>query len=241
MEKQYFKGFIRAVKSLVKDSEYFGSENIIEERAFLAWDKEDAKQVLKRLHPQFFQDGKVYTKETKDQAQFFYVVIYPLNNNEIEKLNKPWNCSHCGTEHESEYFERPHIEYNRHYMNKMFCDRDCFKDHEREIYKLIEFPDDPSYINKNGIEYIYKITEKSTGKCYIGKTKNEPFFRWWNHLRHSPSPFGIYFRNTELTDWTFEVLEITHELAEKIFEVESKYIREYNSIENGFNTIISKK
>jgi hypothetical protein len=104
--------------------------------------------------------------------------------------------------------------------------------------------DDLNYVKKDSVNYIYKITEKKTNKCYIGKTRNAPFFRWWNHLTHSTSPFGIYLRNnSKLSDWTFEVLDILPpNLSDKeVMEVESNYIREYNSIDNGYNTLISSK
>ncbi len=90
---------------------------------------------------------------------------------------------------------------------------------------------------------VHKITEKATGKCYVGKTRNAPFFRWWNHLTHSSSPFGIYLRNTKLSDWTFEVLiQLPADIPDtEVFKVESEYIQKFDSINNGYNTLISNK
>ena len=88
-EIKYFKAFIRVVKSLavVKDnfgySNPFDSVEVLREPLIEAKDKSVVKQVLLEKYPQFFQNGKVYEKETKDQAQFFYVVIFELYKQRI--------------------------------------------------------------------------------------------------------------------------------------------------------------
>lgn len=207
--------------------------------------KEEVKQYLLKAYPQFFQNGKVYEKETKDQAQFFYTVIYPLYNYEIEIINEgEWICVQCGQVHENKYISRPY-KNERLYGEKLFCSEtdDCVTKYKKELYKNVDMPDDEAYIKKDSPNYIYKVTEKSTGKCYIGKTRNAPFFRWWNHLTRSSTPFGIYLSSTVLSEWTFEVLEVLpSEMKDaEIFEIESKYIIQYDSINNGFNTLISKK
>lgn len=75
------------------------------------------------------------------------------------------------------------------------------------------------------------------------QNKKCPFFRWWNHLAHSHSPFGTYLRQTKLSNWTFEVLEeLPYETSDsELFKIESEYIVRFDSINNGFNTIISDK
>ncbi len=81
------------------------------------------------------------------------------------------------------------------------------------------------------------------GEGYIGKTRNAPFWRWWNHLTHSGSSFGAYLRQTKLSEWTFEVLEeLPAETSDtEVFRIESEYMVKYNSIGNGFNSLISCK
>lgn len=237
----YFKAFIRVVKSI---SEYsFGSENIIEERFIESEDKETAKQYILDKYPQFFQNGKVYSRETKDQAQFFYLLVYPLYSYEVNlALQGEWKCDQCEEIHPSRYHLRPYISRNL-FPDKMFCGQHCYDEFKKDYYKDIELPDDECFIKKDSPNYIYKITEKSTGKCYIGKTRNAPFFRWWNHLKHSSSPFGLYLSKTKLSEWIFEVLEEFPAEYEdsKIFEIESKYILQFDSLNNGFNTLISNK
>jgi hypothetical protein len=248
MSDKYFKAFIRVVKSLNQDSFYigFGPETIIKEPLILANDKNDVKSILLEKYPQFFQNGKIYEKETKDTAQFFYVVIYPLYQHEIDMVNEgQWECSYCGHIHADKYSQRP-LAKLKLFPDMLFCrtdDETCLNNYSKEYYKGVELPDDENYIKADSLNYIYKITEKLTGKCYVGKTRNEPFFRWWNHLRHSNSPFGIYLRNTKLSDWTFEVLEVlpSNFADSDIFLIESNYIVKFNSVSNGFNSMVSNK
>lgn len=247
----YFKALIRVVKSLNDDGYYhFGSKTMVEESLIKAENKAEVKVYLLNKYPQFFQNNKVYEKETKDKAQFFYVLIYPLSQYELDLVNSgEWACDSCGQIHENRYVNKPIIS-KKLFPDKLFC-RDlehsghCLEKFKCEYYSKygLDMPDNESYIRNDSPNYIYKITEKATGKCYIGKTRNEPFFRWWDHLKHSKSPFGLYLRDTKISDWTFEVLEILPPATKdtEVFDVESKYIVIHNSIENGFNTIISKK
>lgn len=258
-EIKYFKAFIRVVKSLavVKDnfgySNPFDSVEVIREPLIKAKDKSEVKQILLENYPQFFQNGKVYEKETKDQAQFFYVVIFELYKHEVDLINEGnWTCDHCGHIHENRYISRPII--SRKFDGKLFCGDDykngndvishsCYELWKKEKFKYEELPDNFDYINEKSPNYIYKCTEKSTGKCYIGKTRNAPFFRWWDHLTRSVSPFGLYLRQTKLSEWTFEVLEeLPCDIKDvEVFKVESEYMKKFNSIENGFNSLISNK
>ncbi len=246
-----FKAFIRVVKSIGTESgSYFGGDNqVVRIPVIEALDKAAVKEYLKSEYPQFFQNGKVYEKETKDTAQFFYVVIFPLYEWEVEQINQgQWVCASCGQVHENQYVSKPRYSEKLFGKDILFCrsgdnGEHCLSQYKRDKYKDVDFPDDENFIKKDSPNYIYKCTEKSTGKCYVGKTRNAPFFRWWNHLTHSSSPFGIYLRQTKLSDWTFEVLEeLPSEILESdLFRIESEYIVKFNSIDNGYNSVISNK
>lgn len=246
-DKHYFKAFIRVVKSLHENGigQFFGKIDVVREPLIEAENKAEVKAILVERYPQFFQNGKIYEKETKDQAQFFYVVIYPLYNSEIKQIEEgSWVCSYCGQVHENKYVSRPRVSERLFGLSVMFCRNDhdtCLEAYKKEKYSNVEFPDDTNFIKKDSPNYIYKCTEKATGKCYIGKTRNAPFFRWWNHLTHSGSPFGMYLRQTKLSDWLFEVLEeLPAETPDsEVFRIESEYIVRFDSISNGFNSVIS--
>lgn len=248
-----FKAFIRVVKSLTDAENGFDSVTVVREPLIIAKDKNEVKNFILNKYPQFFHNGKVYEKETKDKAQFFYVVIFPLYQHEINLINEgEWKCDYCGHVHENKYISRPLA--SRKFEGNIFCGSDfntgndiiekpdCYERWKREIvFKNSDLPDDLNYINAESLNYIYKCTEKATGKCYVGKTRNAPFFRWWNHLTKSSSPFGLYLRQTKLSDWTFEVLEeLPSNVTDKeIFKVESDYMVKFDSINNGFNSLIS--
>lgn len=253
-ELSYFKAFIRVVKSLNNESYYsnFGSQNIIEERLIEAKDTNHVKQLLLEKYPQFFPNNKIYSKETKDDAQFFYVVIFPLYSWEVKEVKEGnWTCDYCSQTHENKYISKPEsgLFGNENYYfcrdnnGDKYTKSQCLVSFTNEFYKENAIPDSQYYVKEDSLNYIYKITEKATDKCYIGKTRNAPFFRWWNHLTHSCSPFGIYLRQTNLSDWSFEVLEILPSNIEDkdVFRIESEYINKYDSINNGFNTLISNK
>ena len=250
-----FKAFIRVVKSLTVKSEgypydydTFGSQNIIREPLIYAQDKAAVKKYLSEKYPQFFPEAKVFEKETKDKAQFFYVVIYPLYEYEIEQVKAgEWVCDGCGQKHENQYISKPRI-YNCFSSKHKFCRSDDDNEVCLELFKKnhlnvsgTDLIDDARYVRADSPIYIYKITEKSTGKCYIGQTRNDPIFRWWDHLKRSTSPFGVYLRETKRSNWTFEILEeLPWNLSNKaILKCESEYILKFNSIDNGFNTVIS--
>lgn len=257
-----FKVLIRVVKSILhynhcdNPESSFGAITIVKEPLVYAKDKKAVKDMLLQKYPQFFQNNKIYEKETRDEAQFFYVLIYPLYQHEIDDIKAgQWTCSGCGQVHENRYVSKPKI-YNKIGVNYPFCgvdysnpeysqqDRDkCLRLFQGKINPNHDLGDDMAYVKPDSLTYIYKVTEKETGKCYIGKTKNEPFFRWWNHLKHSTSPFGVYLRNTSIENWTFEVLETIPAVYNnsQILEKESLYIIKYDSIKNGFNTLISNK
>jgi hypothetical protein len=241
----FFKAFIRVVKSIADNTHFFNSVEVVREPLIAAKNKAEVKDYLLRQYPQFFQNGKVYERETNDKAQFFYVVIFPLYQHELKLVNEgPWTCASCGQVHANKYVARPRVNNRLFGSSLLFClseDDSCIKEYTRQKFKDVDLLDDMAYITENSAIYIYKCTEKSTGKCYIGKTRNAPFFRWWNHLTKSHHPFGLYLRSSKLSNWTFEVLEeFPNTMADSdVFRIESEYIRKYDSIANGFNVVVS--
>lgn len=252
-----FKAFIKMVKSKQPHDMSFIDATIIYEKLIYAKDKKDVKKILMERYPQFFPENKVYEKESvKNPNQIFYVLIYPLREFEIILMNEgEWVCSGCGQKYENKYLNPPK-NYTKIGKDYNFCNyyekgRDpnidpdiCLNLFKGKVEENgIEPPDNMMFVNSDSCSYIYKVTEKATGKSYIGKTKNAPFFRWWEHLKHSRSPFGLHLRNTDLKEWTFEVLETLQPYVKEkeILRIESEYILKYDSINNGYNSVISNK
>lgn len=88
--------------------------------------------------------------------------------------------------------------------------------------------------------YIYKITNKVNGKCYIGETKkDEPTKRWKQHIntisRGVGCPaLGSAVKKYGIENFEFKVLIICFD--EDRFIYEKEYIKKYNTYgENGYN------
>ena len=115
----------------------------------------------------------------------------------------------------------------------------CALSHAKE--KARKFAEDTrTYREGELVGFIYKITQKETGRVYIGKTVNHPIFRWFQHFKaQSDSYFHEVMKDSDITDWTYEVIDVLKEGSGKdLLELESKYIAEYNATdrEYGFNT-----
>ena len=97
---------------------------------------------------------------------------------------------------------------------------------------------------------IYKITNKETGMCYIGQTKQAFTFRWYQHFYQSSDvKFHEALRAFPVTCWTFEVIELIDvpeeikydktAIRKLVLNKETEYIRKFNCIANGYNSLKS--
>lgn len=154
-------------------------------------------------------------------------------------------CSYC--------HQKKEILYKNRWYNKFgeYCSNDCREKHYNELVDTIEnedlwisesehlgIPGDNDY---HMVGYIYKITNKKTLKCYVGKTIKPPIFRWWQHLKVDGK-----FERANISDLVFEVLEIVTYVSEiengkyksgseKLSDREAYYIHLYDCIEEGYN------
>ena len=86
---------------------------------------------------------------------------------------------------------------------------------------------------------IYKFTHVETGRVYIGQTTQDPNRRRLEHLSDSrytkrTHRFHNALRKYGEYAFKFDVIASASDL-EELNLLETKYIKEYNSIENGFN------
>jgi group I intron endonuclease len=87
--------------------------------------------------------------------------------------------------------------------------------------------------------YIYKFTHIESGRSYIGQTIQDPNRRRLEHVCHSNhSPKTYHFHNAlnlySIDAFTFEVIANAESL-EELNSLETKYINQFDSINNGFN------
>ena len=137
---------------------------------------------------------------------------------------------------------------NSKFNNRDYCCQECKDEHyekNRPANKL-------EYLEYNAIHdyVIYKITNKETGKCYIGQTKQAFTFRWYQHFYQSNDvKFHEVIKSFPITTWTFEVIEAIvipdeikydKDLIRKfIFKKETDYIKQFDSLNNGYNSLVS--
>lgn len=88
----------------------------------------------------------------------------------------------------------------------------------------------------DGLPVIYRITNKETGKCYIGRTRQPVTLRWWQHVFQSgESQFHQEIKGSPLTAWFFEVIEVV--APDLLAEREQYWIDHYGSLwPNGYNS-----
>lgn len=82
---------------------------------------------------------------------------------------------------------------------------------------------------------IYKITNKISGKCYIGQTINRVSNRFYRHKNDSSFPIGKAIKKYGITNFDFEIICSTWN-RENLNALERYFISHYNSISpNGYN------
>lgn len=96
---------------------------------------------------------------------------------------------------------------------------------------------------------VYKITNKATGLCYIGKTTQAFTLRWYQHFYQGSHGAKFYEarKQYDVTNWTFEVIEIIpvpkgasrDEKKRFILRCESYWMNQYDSVKNGYNSLLS--
>lgn len=128
-----------------------------------------------------------------------------------------------------------------------FCSLECSNEYKKAEGILFDVNFDFNGIHE---AVIYKITCKSDGKCYIGKTTQAFTLRWYQHVYQSCSgtKFHEAIKRHGLCGWTFEVIEVidvpkgvtSKDKHSVIIERESYWIKHYNSIKDGYNSVISK-
>lgn len=89
---------------------------------------------------------------------------------------------------------------------------------------------------------IYKITNTINGKVYIGQTRSGFRKRYMKHINsfkhnkgHTKKFYDDYIKYGP-DSFVFEIVQIENDVS-KLDDLEIKYIKQYNSIESGYNTL----
>ena len=93
------------------------------------------------------------------------------------------------------------------------------------------------------VKGIYKITNKITGECYIGQSKNI-YKRWMQHCYkcygNENEKFARAIRRYGLPNFTFEVVEYC-DTKDALDDREMYWIKYYNSYNKGYNSTAGNK
>lgn len=211
-----------------RNSEYDGWKQIIKD-LIIADTKKEAREIVEKeymtLLPMRIQNKDI-TKES------LLLSLYEIEENHFtEKFFEYNDCKVCGSKF------RPIDKFNifGYFGSNEVCSDECniTLRNEQQIQQS-------SFEETSPV--IYKITQISSGKVYIGKTIRSFTLRWWEHIKScSGSKFHIEMDSSDITDWQFQVIEVLPKNSknEFILERETYWINHFDSIKNGFNSVIS--
>jgi len=180
--------------------------------------------------------------EKGKEQQFLLSIDDVTNKHYILDRFKDMQCKECGATYTLNHKYLLHAGGQRE-----FCSSECadkFKNAQGIVWDVnFDFTGQHAPV-------IYKITCKAEDKCYIGKTTQAFTLRWYQHFYQGHgTKFHEAIKKYGMAGWTFEVIEIIEIPKDApstlrhtiILERESFWINHYDSIDNGYNTVISKK
>lgn len=189
---------------------------------------ENPKEARLKVNAMF---GKKFPGRVKrdDNSKPFLLHIKPMSAY-FTRLFEVKECEQCGSK-----FRRIDLynDHNEPYKGQEFCSQEC-KNTARAV-KIVAGHNDNCF-NK-AFPCIYRIKNKKTGMVYIGQTQQAFTLRWWQHVKWGTDDckFHKALRESSLTDWTFEVVELCEE--KDLNAREAHHIAANNAVDNGYNSL----
>ena len=196
----------------------------------------ESREAFKDLIREQYGNNIVFRYSKKLKAGDLYCVIIGEHCYNTERyFNKiTFKCDCCNAQISTYYgkpicfsdYEMKNLLYNiSDFASKRFCSHHCKQEYYEKTKRTLSLNDDNEfYIDKDMFSnneingYIYKITKKSTGEFYVGKTVNAPIFRWGQHLKSER------FHISDIKDYIFETIEIVSK-SDNILEREKYWIQ----------------
>lgn len=201
----------------------------------------DKKEAKLRIEEEYGRQFPIRVlKKDLDSNEFLLKIEEMSSDGHYKTLFELKNCEHCG---KGFYLIEKYNDKNCTNKGDRFCSDKC-KDDVRFIESAIRNENLALQGNKQPV--IYKITNKKTGMIYIGKTNQVFTLRWYQHFfQHGDCKFHKAIKESQYTDWLFEIIEIinfsselkNNELEQLILDRERFYINEFNSINEGYNSL----
>ncbi|EPG8943897.1 GIY-YIG nuclease family protein [Pseudomonas aeruginosa] len=199
--------------------------------------KKEAKAMVDEIYGLTFPQ-RVLEKDLPQQPYLLHLQLVPDDPNDyLRKRLSPQECEECGSTFDMiTKFNSPFCTYK----GERWCSDKCHtegRDRERLEFRVAG----------NGLvpPVIYQVRQVSTGKLYVGQTKQPFTFRWWQHITApTGSKFHDAIRAAPKTDWEFRVLEIIkppegrRDVQAYMNERERFWIDELQAVTHGFNTVL---
>lgn len=204
-----------------------------------AADKKSAKIIIDEEYGKIFP-LRVLAKDI-DSNEFLLNIEEIKEGSHTARLFEKQTCIQCeNTFYVIDKYNDPNVDNKSFY----YCSDKCKTDHNGVRNYLINQSQE---LSGNSNPVIYRITNKISGMSYIGKTNQVFTLRWYQHFfQIGNCKFHEAIKNSKVSDWIFEIQEIiiipeniktVAEIEKLIIEREKFWINEYNSIENGYNTL----
>lgn len=212
----------------------------------VAKDKKEAKEVINEEYGKKFPLRVL--RDDLESNEFLLSIEEIKPDSHISKLFELQKCEQCEN---TFYVIDKYNDANCRNKGFTFCSEKCREDNG----KVAQFRRmDQGALIDGAVPVIYKITNKITGKVYIGKTSQVFTLRWYQHFfQYGTNKFHDAIKNSKFTDWMFEIEEIVvfpdhikeqksiynymNDREKYILERERYWINHYNSIDEGYNSV----
>jgi len=202
-----------------------------------AHDRSEAKALLEEEYGRTFPT-RVMAKDLASNEFLLSIKEIKANDHYTRRLFEVQTCGYCNCQFT--VIEKYTI--NEPGGGFEFCSSECARMKRAEsdfIFGNETWRDSPPVI--------YRITNKATGQCYIGKTRQAFTLRWYQHFfQAKDTKFHKAIKMTQITEWTFEVIEVvtlpntSHisaaDLDAYLTEREAYHIAMHQSAVTGYNT-----
>jgi GIY-YIG catalytic domain len=129
-------------------------------------------------------------------------------------------------------------DHNERYKGKEYCGSECKKIH---LDSLVT----ETVGGSNGKHHpiIYRVLNTVTGKSYIGQTTQVFTLRWYQHFfQYGSCKFHQAIKESKFEDWQFMVVEtlfahMHEDIKSALTEREKFWIKEFNTIDEGYNSL----
>lgn len=189
----------------------------------------DKKAAKKQINEIFDMDLKEKISRKVEKPQFRLFVI---------EMDETWKA-HWLDVRQCEVCQRSYsilaAFQEGHKATKEICSDGCWSARRKPYV-----PDHLEAGYTNAKPVIYKITNKKTKRCYVGKTTRPFTLRWWEHFFHpSDSKFHTAIKESSVLDWTFEVVELLepNSTVAAILAREQYFIKYFESVSQGYNSV----